>query len=99
MYLYIKENYIDTEGILNNNIIKEIVKEQFKEETNGISDWWVSSFKKRWNLSTQKVKPSKVAVNLPSDSEQDIFLNECEEYRNKTKSKFFLTMMKQVIIL
>ena len=75
------------------------MKEQFKENKIEVSEWWVSNFKKRWNLSTQKVKPSKVAVNLPSEDEQKIFLNECEDYRNKVKSKFFSTMMKQVIIL
>jgi len=99
IYLYIKEKFIDTEEILNNNIIKEIIKEQFKKNKIEVSDWWISNFKKRWNLSTQKVKPSKIAVNLPSENEQDVFLNECKEYKNKTKVKFFSTMMKQVIIL
>ena len=28
LYSYIKENYVDNDGILNNNIIKEIVKEK-----------------------------------------------------------------------
>ena len=39
IYSYIKKNYIDTEEILNNNIIKEIVKEQFKENKIEVSEW------------------------------------------------------------
>lgn len=102
LYLYIKKNYIDTDGILNNNIIKEIVKEKITDSTivrSGVSKWWVSNFKKRWNLSTQKVKPSKIAVNIPSEDEQRLFINECREYKNKIKTKFFLTMMKQILTL
>lgn len=85
-YQYIKINYIDTEEILNNNIIKEIIDDKFKIK---VSDWWVTNFKKRWYLSTQKIKPSKIAVNLPTEDEQKIFLNESNEYRNKVKAKFF----------
>lgn len=96
LYLYIKTNYIDTEGILNNNIIEEIVKEKFKIE---VSNWWITNFKKRWHLSTQKVKPSKIAVKLPTKDEQKIFLDECDEYKNKVNAKFFSIMTKQIIML
>ena len=96
LYEHIKENYIDTNGILNNNIIKEIVDEKFKIE---VSRWWITNFKKRWNLSTQKVKPSKLATVLPEKEDINLFLEECYEHMNKTKTKFFSTMMKQVIIL
>lgn len=99
IYKYIKENYIDTEGILNNNIIKEIIAEKLKKNKIVVSNWWISNFKKRWHLSTQKVKPSKIAINLPSEDEKKLFLNECKEYKNKIKTKFFLTMMKQIIML
>jgi hypothetical protein len=99
LYKYIKEKYTDTEEILNNNIIKEIVKEKFKDNKIEVSEWWISNFKKRWHLSTQKVKPSKIAINLPSENEQKIFLDECKEYKKKVDAKFFLTMMKQAIIL
>ena len=56
LYLYIKENYIDTEEILNNNIIKEIVKERIKEEKNEVSDWWISNFKKKMEFKYSKSK-------------------------------------------
>jgi hypothetical protein len=71
----------------------------FKKDNIKISNWWVSNFKKRWNMSTQKVKPSKVAVNSPTEIEKQHFLNECNEYKNKIKAKFFLIMMKQIIML
>jgi hypothetical protein len=89
LYSYIKTNYIDTNEILNNNIIKEIINEKFKKDEIVVSSWWISNFKKRWNLSTQKVKPSKIAVNIPTKKEEDIFLRECDEYRNKVREKFF----------
>lgn len=89
LYQYVEKNYIAPEGILNNNIIKEIVKEKFKEDQIEVSEWWVTNFKKRWHLSTQKVKPSKIAVNLPTKDEQKIFLDECSEYRSKIKANFF----------
>ena len=99
IYRYIKENYIDTEEILNNNIVKEIIKEKFKDDKIDVSNWWISNFKKRWYLSTQKVKQSKIAVNLPTEDEQDFFLNECNEFKKKVKTKFFSTTTKQIIML
>ncbi len=99
LYDHIKEKYIDVEGILNNNIIKEIIKEKFIENNIEVSNWWITNFKKRWNLSTQKIKPSKVAVNIPTEDEKNLFLNECNEYKNKTNTKFFSIMMKHIIIL
>ena len=89
LYEHIKKNYIDTDGILNNNIIKEIVKERFIDDKIKVSNWWISNFKKRWYLSTQKAKPSKIAVNIPTENELKMFLEECNEYKLKTKSKFF----------
>ena len=98
LYEYIKVNYIDTEEVLNNNIIREIVKEKFKKENIVVSKWWVSNFKKRWNLSTQKVKPSKIATNIPTENQLKLFLDECDSYKNKVKKNFFSTMTKQIII-
>jgi len=89
LYEHIKKNYIDNDGILNNNIIKEIVKERFIDKKIEVSDWWISNFKKRWYLSTQKAKPSKIATKIPTESEQKMFLEECNEYKLKTKPKFF----------
>ena len=86
IYQYIKSNYIDSDKMLNNDMIKEIVIDKFNAES--ISDWWVSNFKKRWNLSTQKIKPSKVAVNLPSDNDILLFLKRCEELRKKVNFFF-----------
>jgi transposase len=99
LYEHIITNYIDTNEVLNNDIVKEIIKDMFKKENINVSNWWVSNFKKRWNMSTQKIKPSKVAVNSPTEIEKQKFLNECNEYKNKIKAKFFLIMMKQITML
>ena len=41
---------------------KELIKKKYKEKKFSISNWWISNFKKRWHLSTQKVKTSKIAL-------------------------------------
>ena len=106
MYDYIKINFIDKNKPLNNNIIKEIALNKFKNKnkdkdkiTFNASNGWCSMFKKKWNLSTQKVKCSRIATNVPTNDEINLFLDECEILRKQVKKKFFSTMMKQVIIL
>lgn len=103
LYEYIKTNFIDTNKALNNNIIKEIALDKFKKKNNNLtfnaSDGWCNMFKKRWNLSTQKVKASKIAKNIPSEYDIDLFLDKCEKLKSEVKKSFFLITMKHVIIL
>ncbi len=40
-----------------------------------MSDRWCTIFKKKWNLSTQKIKSSKLAVNIPSDEDINKFVS------------------------
>jgi len=104
IYTYIKINFIDTNKPLNNNIIKEIALNKFKNKNQidikfNASNGWCSMFKKKWNLSTQKVKCSRIATNIPSDDDINLFLDDCNKLSKQVKKKFFSTMMKQAIIL
>lgn len=93
LYTHIKNNFINKNKQLNNNIIKELALDEFKKKNNNglfkISIGWCNMFKKRWNLSTQKVKSSKIAVNIPTQNEIELFLNECEKLKKEIKRKFF----------
>ena len=93
LYKHIKNNFINKNKQLNNNIIKELALDEFKKKNNNgifkISFGWCIMFKKRWNLSTQKVKSSKIAVNMPTQNEIELFLNEYEKLKKEIKRKFF----------
>lgn len=56
-------------------------------------------FKKKWNLSTQKIKYSKIATNLPAEDEINLFLNEWNKLTKNIKKNIFSIMMKRVTIL
>ncbi len=56
-------------------------------------------FKKRWKLSTQTVKCSRIATNVPSETDIELFLDDIEKLKIKIKKKFFLTMMKHLVLL
>ena len=103
LYEYIKTNFIDTNKPLNNNIIKEIDLDKFKRKNNNMSfnasNGWCNIFKKRWNLSSQKVKASKIAKNIPSEYDINLFLDKCEKLKSEVKKNFSLITMKHVIIL
>jgi hypothetical protein len=60
------------------------------------SDGWCTFFKKRWNLSTQRVKISRIATKLPTSIELTKFIEKCNKYMKEVPKKFFSIMMKQV---
>jgi|SRR5271154_3900206 len=102
LYVKIKNKFIKKNKPLNNHMIKKLALNKFKEKDNGTnftaSDGWCNMFKKRWNLSTQKVKSSKIATNIPSDKDIKIFLNNFERSSKIVKKSLYLIMMKQVAI-
>jgi hypothetical protein len=105
LYDHIKTNFIDKNTPLTNNIIKEIALEKFKrKETNlniefNKSNGWCSTFKKKWNLSTQKIKCSKKATNIPSENDIKIYLDKCDDIFKNVKKSLHLISMKQNAIL
>lgn len=88
---------------LTNDIIKVLALKKFNEnednfnKTFKISNGWCTIFKKRWNVSTQKVKPSKIATNIPSEIEINELLDKYDELYSQTKKSLYLIMMKPVI--
>ena len=58
LYEYIKNNFIDKNKPLTNNIIKEIASTKFKNKNSNLtfnmSDGLCTIFKKRWNLILKK---------------------------------------------
>lgn len=94
LYNHIKINFIDKNTPLTNNIIKEIALDKFKQKNTVInsdfkkSNGWCSMFKKKWNLSTQKIKCSKKATNNPTDADIKIFLDKCNDKCKNIKKKF-----------
>jgi len=56
-------------------------------------------FKKRWNLSTQTIKCSRIATNIPTKNDIELFLDDIENLKVIIKKKFFSTMMKLAVIL
>jgi len=102
LYMKIKNKFIKKNKPLNNHIIKKLALNKFKEKVNGTkftaSNGWCNMFKKRWNLSTQKLKSSKIATNLPSDKDIKIFLNDFERSSKIVKKSLYLIMMKHVAI-
>lgn len=103
LYEDIKNNYIDKNRPLTNDIIKEIAFKKIREiDENKIfnmSNGWTIMFKKRWNLSTQKVKCSKIATNIPTNDDIQIFLDEYHNMCKDVKKRIPLIMMKLRMIL
>lgn len=91
MYEYIISNYVDNNRPLNNGILKQIAVHKYneisEEKKENLSDGWCTMFKKRWNLSTQRVKASKVASNVPTEEEINEFLNTFGRWTQTIKSK------------
>ena len=48
------------------------------------SDAWITQFKHRWKLSSQKVKINRIAVNL-DQKELAQYLSNCEYYKFKSR--------------
>lgn len=102
LYDRIINGFINNNSPLNNSIIKNLAlklySEKDKNKINGnkftASNGWCNMFKKKWKLSTQKVKPSKKATNIPT---KDDILNFLSDYRLKTlnvKKKIYTILMK-----
>jgi hypothetical protein len=98
LYDDIKSNYIDKNRPLTNEIIKQLAIKKHKfgnNDTNfNASNGWCSKFKSRWNMSTQKVKPSKTS-NKTTRTEIDEFLDTFNEQSTRIKKRTYLIMMKQ----
>ena len=65
IFVFLKENFIDKNKVLCNDIIKIHANDKFKklypDKKFNASNGWYNMFKKRWNLSTIKISISKVA--------------------------------------
>ena len=101
IFMYIKSNYIDKNRPLTNDIIKEIALNKLNHKNNNsetnLSNGWCTDFKKKWNLSTQKIRCSKIASNIPDNEEINIFLDKYDELSKHIKKSLYLIMMKRVI--
>jgi hypothetical protein len=93
IFLFLKDNFIDKNKILCNDIIKIHANNKFKklypDDKFNASDGWCNMFKKRWNLSTVKITISKIATKTYTTDEINIFLNECKESLVKVGNNFF----------
>jgi len=92
LYKLIINEYIEKDKPLTNNIIKVLAKKKLKEVYNdnniSVSIDWCTRFKKRWNMSSQRIKCSKIATKLPSDDEIKIFLDEYNKKSKNVKDKY-----------
>jgi hypothetical protein len=95
IFLFLKENFIDKNKVLCNDIIKIHAQEKFKklhpEDKFNASIGWCNMFKKRWKLSTVKISISKIATTTYTDDEIKVFLNKCKNTLIKVGAKFFST--------
>jgi hypothetical protein len=103
LYENLKLNFMDKNKPLNNGIIKEIALNIIKNKDEKIkfnaSNGWCSMFKKRWDLSTQTVKCSRIATNIPTENDIELFLDDIEKLKVRIKKKFFSTTTKLAVIL
>ena len=93
IYLFLKENFIDKHKILCNEIIKIHSIEKFKKlyanKTFNASDGWCNMFKKRWNLSTVKIRASKIASKTYTIDEINLFMKDCKDSLLEVGENFF----------
>ena len=102
LYERIMNGFIINNGPLNNNIIKSLALKLYAEKNKNMingntftaSDGWCSMFKKKWKLSTQKVKPSKKATNIPSNDEISKFISDYKLKTLNVKKKIYIISMK-----
>jgi transposase len=95
IFLFLKENFIDKNKVLCNDIIKIHANEKIKNlcpnKKFNASNGWCNMFKKRWNLSTVKISISKVATTTYTEDEIKIFLNKYKDTLVKVGENFFST--------
>ena len=93
IYLFLKNNFIDENQMLCNDIIKFYAQDEYqkiyKNNNFHASDGWCNMFKQRWNLSTVKCSISKIATKIYTDIEIDDFLKKCSDGYIKVGSFFF----------
>ena len=93
IFNFLKENFIDKNKVLCNDIIKFYALKKSKElnldKTFNASDGWCDMFKKRWNLSTVKISISRIATKTYNNDEISLFLKECEDSLIKVGENFF----------
>lgn len=78
---YITLHFISINSPLNNNMIMNVATIMFKDKilnNNIFSHNWCTLFKKRHNLSTRKIKASRIATTNVSENKINKFLNDCE---------------------
>ena len=98
IFLFLKENFIDKNKVLCNDIIKIHANNKFTElYPNGkfnSSNEWCNMFKKRWNLSAVKISISKIASTTYTEDEIKVFLNKCKDSLTRVGVNFFSTQIK-----
>ena len=95
IFLFLKENFIDKNKPLCNEIIKlHAIEEHKKNYINDKFDasiGWCDLFKQKWNLNTVKCSISRKATTVYSEDELNNFLKKCTNACVKVRSNFFLT--------
>ena len=95
IFLFLKENFIDKNKPLCNEIIKlHAIEEHKKNYINDKFDasiGWCDLFKQKWNLNTVKCSISRKATTVYSEDELNNFLKKCMNACVKVRSNFFLT--------
>ena len=100
LFDHIKTNFIDKNRPLTNNIIKQVAIDKFNDCNNEdnknfkASQGWCTDFKKRWKISTQRIKSSKIASKPPTETDINEFLESFKIISNDVKKKIFLITMK-----
>ncbi len=93
IFSFIKNNFIDKNRVVCNDIIKIHALEKFKKTYPNIkfnaSDGWCTDFKKRWNLSTVKISTSKIATFEYTNDEIELFLKKCNNLLIEVGPNFF----------
>jgi hypothetical protein len=93
IFLFIKNNFIDKNRVVCNDIIKIHALEKFKKIYPDIkfnaSDGWCTDFKKRWNLSTVKISASRIATFKYTVEEIELFLKKCNNLLTEVGPNFF----------
>jgi hypothetical protein len=97
LYDLIVNDYIKKELPLNDSIIKEIALKMTNNDKFKASDGWCNMFKKNWNLSSQTVKPVRIATNIPNNEDVIDFLDKYDLAIKGIKKRISLTMMKQAL--
>lgn len=94
IFLFLKNNFMDKNRILCNEIIKlhaiDKCKKLYPDKNFSASDGWCDIFKQKWKLSTVKCSISKIASTIYTNDEINIFLKKCKDSLLLVKPNFFL---------